>query len=213
MAYMVMVLGTARFSFMVPAGLRELQNMTALVFFDGHLVLSQAKTRVMMRAPSSLDQPQSLWPNENIVFNEYSFGNLSLSLVPDVMRIALLVFGQFRTWKYNLKANLRVMRTHMLHADVVDVFLLTERTGGYSEANEKEIRKIFDEFDFTVVKMWFWEDFEHLHHASLESEQAYERACSGQMGFARFVGHQWFRRYTILNLFSAHARCVRPAFM
>jgi len=65
--------------------------------------------------------------------------------------IVLMVYGQFRTYKKNLRNNLKMLepifKNHNIH-----VFLLTDKKseGNYSIKAEEEIKDIFKEFNFTI---------------------------------------------------------------
>ena len=75
--------------------------------------------------------------------------------LPSVLRVALLAFGRLRTYTKNLQPNLQVLRSHLLHSDIVDVYVLTERSSQcYSQQNEREVVDLFSRFSFNVVKLW-----------------------------------------------------------
>ena len=57
----------------------------------------------------------------------------------------------------------------------------------------------------TITKCRHWEDL--LFHAESQAvEEAYSAACAGQHGYASFVGHLWYRRLLLFELFANHSK-------
>jgi len=84
--------------------------------------------------------------------------------------VALMIYGQFRTYATNLRENVRMLAPIFIDK-VVHVFVLSNKlaSGNYSEQNENEIRGIFDEFGFNIC---FFDYVENLDSTHAENERA-----------------------------------------
>jgi len=78
--------------------------------------------------------------------------------------IALMIYGQFRSYAANLRENVRMLAP-LLKDHVVHVFVLSNKlaAGNYSEQNEREIRGIFDEFGFNICLFEYVENLDSVH--------------------------------------------------
>lgn len=80
----------------------------------------------------------------------------------DRKNIALLVYGQFRNYKDNLRNNIKMLepifKTHNIH-----VFVLSDKkeSGNYSKENEKDIQQIFKEYFFNVDVFTYVEEYDN----------------------------------------------------
>ena len=74
--------------------------------------------------------------------------------------IALMMYGQFRNYKDNLTNNISIIAP-ILKDYKVNVFILTEKTGNYSSANEKEVIDIFKKWNFNVCFIKYIEDIDN----------------------------------------------------
>jgi len=81
--------------------------------------------------------------------------------------IALMVYGQFRTYATNLRENVRMLAP-LFKDNVVHVFILSTKlaSGNYSDQNEREIRGIFDEFGFNLCLFEYVENLDSEHAAN-----------------------------------------------
>jgi len=82
-------------------------------------------------------------------------------------KVALLVFGQFRTAKLVLEYNLReIKKSFNNQTDIFyDVYILTDKktTGNYSKLTENIVNNIFKENQVEIKLLSFWEDL-NLYH-------------------------------------------------
>lgn len=77
--------------------------------------------------------------------------------------IALMVYGQFRNYKKNLRNNICMLEPFLnLNNTIVHVFLLTDKKkeGNYSSENENEIYGIFKEFGYNISFIKYIEDYD-----------------------------------------------------
>ena len=111
------------------------------------------------------------------------------------MKIAILIFGQFRSYKKNLRENLKNIK-FITDNNEIDIFILTDKKGNYSENNENEIKDILKDFDIKFIK--YWEDLVEFHNDEIENKKRYDNSCKHKKGKHPFTSNLWFRRY-ILN--------------
>jgi mannosyltransferase OCH1-like enzyme len=102
------------------------------------------------------------------------FDTLKQSQLTQPKNIALMIYGQFRTYASNLRENIRMLaplfgfgRMQSLPCNV-HVFVLSNKlaSGNYSERNETEIRSIFDDFGFRVCFFDYVENLGGIHAAN-----------------------------------------------
>ena len=81
--------------------------------------------------------------------------------------IALMIYGQFRSYAANLRENVRMLAP-ILKDSVVHVFVLSNKlaAGNYSEQNEREVRRILDEAGFNVCFFEYVENLDSDHTAN-----------------------------------------------
>lgn len=118
---------------------------------------------------------------------------------PNKKSIALMIYGQFRTYKNNMRRNIEMLkpllRTHNVH-----VFILTDKleSGNYSIENEKEIRDICKEHYFNLHFIRYIEDYDNseeneVHHKYFNSIQHYR-------GSDNFAPRLIYRKYLLNKL-------------
>ena len=89
--------------------------------------------------------------------------------------VALMIYGQFRSYAHNLRENVRMLAP-VFRGKVVHVFVLSNKlaAGNYSDQNEREIRGIFDEAGFHLC---FFDYVENLGSRHAASERAAHDSC------------------------------------
>lgn len=73
-----------------------------------------------------------------------------------MVKIALYLYGEFRTYKQNLRHNINMLAP-ILNNHQVYVFILSDKRS-YCDESEKEIRGIFSEYGFTVAYFDYTEE-------------------------------------------------------
>jgi hypothetical protein len=117
------------------------------------------------------------------------------------MRIALQIFGQYRSYKRNLEKNLTNIQPSILQNNEVEAFILTDKNKNsfYSKDNENEIVEILKKFNIKVIFIKLWEDSTNdIFETEEKLQLAYINACKNKKGFNVFTPNLWYRRY-ILN--------------
>jgi hypothetical protein len=120
------------------------------------------------------------------------------------MKLGLLVFGQFRSYKTWFPYNLQQIRTQFPDAEI-DIFILSNRlsTGNYSKEAEEEIKLMCAHFNITIKLFTFWEDHPHLHEAD---KNIYEYNTKVFMKGIQpsynndWMMNMWFRRYCLWKM-------------
>ena len=111
--------------------------------------------------------------------------------------IALMMYGQFRSYKNNLQHNLKMLYP-ILKDYNVNVFILTEKSGNYSLDNEKEIINVFKQWNFNVCFIKYVEDIDDD-----EEEKYYWNFIKNKKnnkGYANdFVPRLQYRRNYLVN--------------
>ena len=110
------------------------------------------------------------------------------------------MFGQFRSYKYNLKNNLDAIYNSLLLNNEVDVYILTDKkqTGNFSIENELEISNLLEEYGCKIIFVKYWEDLTDYHNEDKIKENKYNLECLNNRGKNKFTANLWYRRY-ILN--------------
>ena len=102
------------------------------------------------------------------------FETLKQSQLTQPKNIALMIYGQFRTYATNLRENIRMLAPLFGFGNMqsppcrVHVFILSNKlaSGNYSERNETEIRGICDDFGFNVCFFDYVENLGGIHAAN-----------------------------------------------
>jgi len=123
--------------------------------------------------------------------------------------VALMIYGQFRSYANNLRENVRMLAP-VFRGKVVHVFVLSNKlaSGNYSEQNEREIRDIFDEAGFNLC---FFDYVENLgsHHAA--NEQAAHDSYFASLKNKDDVSNEvipdiMYRKFVLNQIKNAHCK-------
>lgn len=123
--------------------------------------------------------------------------------------VALMIYGQFRSYANNLRENVRMLAP-IFRGKVVHVFVLSNQlaSGNYSEQNEREIRDILDEAGFHLC---FFDYVENLgsHHA--ENEQAAHDSYFASLKNKDGVNNEvipdiMYRKFVLNQIKNAHCK-------
>jgi hypothetical protein len=113
--------------------------------------------------------------------------------------IALMVYGQFRSYKRNLRRNIEMLRpiwkTHNVH-----VFILTDKleSGNFSEENEQEIRSILNDYSFQVHFIRHIEDYDNTEEN--ETANHFFHSIHHERGTSQFAPRLIYREYFLNQL-------------
>jgi hypothetical protein len=123
--------------------------------------------------------------------------------------VALMIYGQFRSYASNLRENVRMLAP-VFRGKVVHVFVLSNKlaSGNYSERNEHEIRDIFDEAGFNLC---FFDYVENLgsHHAENEqaAHDAYFAGLKNKDGVSNeVIPDIMYRKFVLNQIKNAHCK-------
>ena len=111
------------------------------------------------------------------------------------MNYAIVVYGQYRSFAKNLKRNLEEIKVPILNGNTVDVYIVTDRGGNYSEDNTARIISTFKEYGCNVRFVRLWEDLGEYHAQEKENARNYDGDCKHAYGKLAFTSNLWFRRY------------------
>ena len=114
------------------------------------------------------------------------------------MKYCINIFGQFRTFKLNLEANLEVLYDSIIKDNEIDIFILTDKCGNYSIENEEIMFKIFNKYNCNIKFIKFWENCSQYHEQEKKVENNYKNNCKHNRGKQKFTANLWYRRH-ILN--------------
>lgn len=89
-------------------------------------------------------------------------------IIQEPKHIALMVYGQFRSYKQNMINNLHMLEP-ILKSHIVHVFILTDKlmSGNYSIENEAEILSIFKDYNYNV-------EIDYIENYDINEEKAFE---------------------------------------
>ena len=127
-------------------------------------------------------------------------------------KIALLVFGQFRTASIILEHNLKEIKKSFGNETDVSyhVYILTDKepNGNYSELTLSRVQNIFSQQQTEVKLISYWEDMKQFHAKDTEIMKHYIRIGEGKQGYGEkmwFTANMWYRRYVLWTLFLGNA--------
>jgi len=125
------------------------------------------------------------------------------------MRVAVLIFGQFRYFNEILDTNIQEIKKTFPGASI-DIFILSNRlrSGNYTEENEQKVRNILEKNGTTIRMFRFWEDLVEYHaydtevfeyYTNLVNRNAYR--MQGLHHNIRWHANIWYRSYILWKLF------------
>ena len=138
-------------------------------------------------------------------------------------KVALLVFGQFRTASLILQNNLEeIKKSFNNHPDFeYHLYILTDRepNGNYSELTLNRVQNICSKNQVEIKLLSYWNDLVEYHDKDKEITRNYIAIGQGKAGYGEkmwFTASMWYRRYVLWKLFLAtsteeydHIICTR----
>jgi mannosyltransferase OCH1-like enzyme len=120
--------------------------------------------------------------------------------ITNIKSIALLIYGQFRTYKNNLRQNI-ISLWPIFENKIVYVFILSDKNiqGNYSSNNEKEILDIFNEFNFNVQFLYYIEDIINTDE-KIYCDNFYQIIKNNDEISNNFVPNLMYRKYLLNKL-------------
>ena len=123
--------------------------------------------------------------------------------------VALMIYGQFRSYASNLRENVRMLAP-VFTGKVVHVFVLSNQlaSGNYSEQNERDIRGIIDQAGFNLC---FFDYVENLgsHHAASEraAHDSYFAGLKNKDGVSNeVIPDIMYRKFALNQIKNAHCK-------
>lgn len=117
--------------------------------------------------------------------------------------VALMVYGQFRNYKKNLRNNIRMLEPFLNTNDInVHVFLLTNKLkdGNYSPENENEILSIFKEFNYKIGFVKYIEDCNTCGEEEIVYDQFMTNIKHDKGVYSNFLARAIYRKYLLNQL-------------
>jgi len=130
--------------------------------------------------------------------NDLKLSAVKYSIVQ--MRYCIFIYGQFRSFVYNLENNLNSIYESILKNNDIDVFILTDKQGNYSADAEDMIGLIFEKYKCNVKFIKYWEDCTEYHNKEQINQDKYNRICKHNGGKHHFTSNMWYRRYVANEL-------------
>jgi hypothetical protein len=177
-------------------------NIHLLKFEDGIEYFKDLNGNVLGQNKCGNPDILRLYKNECQKLNNYISWTECQQLYKPSQRknIALMVYGQFRSYKNNLRRNIQmlepIIKTHNIH-----LFVLSDKktNGNYSPENEKEIREIFKEFYFNVHIFYYMENYDNINEEN-ETAAGYYENIRHENGSNPFVPNLMYRKYLLNKL-------------
>ena len=159
-------------SFVGKEGLHPPAGIHFLKFEPGTELVKNLQGRVLFQNKNGNHQIAHLYHEECCKLKDFvswvqCASPLKQSHLTQTKNIALMIYGQFRTYANNLRENIEMLAP-VFKDNAVHVFILSNKlaSGNYSERNETEIRRIFDEFGFRVCFFDYVENLDGIHAAN-----------------------------------------------
>jgi hypothetical protein len=119
------------------------------------------------------------------------------------MKLALLVFGQFRAWEDVLQNNLQEIKEQLTDCQL-DLFILTDKAKGsmYSQEAERQILSSLTQVpNLTLKFLKFWEDLTDLHTIDALMFDIGKAYTNGRINLKNYwMVNLWYRRYILMKL-------------
>ena len=202
-------------SFVGKEGLHARAKIHFLKFEPGTEFVKNAQNQVLFQNKNGNHEIASLYHAECCKLKEFvSWVQCSAPLALDsspwpIKHVALMIYGEFRTYADNLRENLEMMAP-IFRDTVVHVFVLSNKlaSGNYSEQNEHEIRDIFDEAGFHLC---FFDYVENLdsHHAANEqaAHDSYFAGLKNKDGVSNeVIPDIMYRKFVLNQIKNAHCK-------
>jgi hypothetical protein len=164
-------------SFVGNEGLHASAKIHFLKFEPGTEFVKNMKNQVLFQNKNGNHEIANLYHAECCKLKDFvswvqCASPIAATLTPNEGKknIALMIYGQFRSYAANLRENVRMLAP-LLKDNVVHVFVLSNKlaAGNYSEQNEHEIRDILNEAGF---RLCFFEYVENLDSDHAANERA-----------------------------------------
>lgn len=111
------------------------------------------------------------------------------------MKYAIIIYGQYRSFDCNLEKNLEEINTPILRGNIVDIYIITDKSGNYSTQNTNKIISTFKKYNCDVKFVKVWEDLYEYHKYEKENKMNYDKQCKHSYGKHNFTSNLWYRRY------------------
>jgi len=127
------------------------------------------------------------------------------------MQIAVLVFGQFRSAREHLVRNLQEIKKAFSGLDTPPTFhayILTDKleSGNYSEKNQEFVMEAFEEHNFSIKFLEFWEEFPECYVIESLLNGHMHKISEGKLFYrAEWAASLWYRRYILWKFFESFA--------
>jgi FkbM family methyltransferase len=161
-------------SFVGNEGLHAPAKIHFLKFEPGTEFVKNMKNQVLFQNKNGNHRIASLYHAECCKLNEFvSWVHCASPINAQTnaqTNVALMIYGQFRSYAHNLRENVRMLAP-IFRDKAVHVFILSNQlaSGNYSEQNEREIRDILNEAGFHLC---FFDYVENLGSQHAANEQA-----------------------------------------
>lgn len=166
-------------SFVGKEGLHAAAKIHFLKFEPGTEFVKNAQNQLLFQNKNGNHEIVKLYQAECCKLREFvswvqCSSPLSLDRPAPIKQVALMIYGEFRTYADNLRDNIKMLAP-VFRYSLVHVFVLSNKlaSGNYSEENETRIRRIFSDFGFHVC---FFDYVENLDGSHAETEHATHQA-------------------------------------
>ena len=129
-----------------------------------------------------------------------------------MQKVALLVFGQFRTASLILQNNFEEIKKSFNNQTDFEyhIYILTDReTGGnYSEISLNRVQTICSQNQVEIKLLSYWNDLIEYHDRDQKITKNYIALGEGKAGYGEkmwFTASMWYRRYVLWRLFLSTA--------
>jgi len=133
--------------------------------------------------------------NDYVSWTDCPIDNLYIKI--QRKHIALMVYGEFNSYRNNLRKNIQmlepIIKTHEIH-----LFILSDKKRNYSPENEKEIRDIFNEFYFHIHVFDYIENYDTIEEN--QTSDGYYNNIRHEKGSNPFVPNLIYRKYLLNKL-------------
>ena len=174
-----------------------LNNICFLKFEKNTEYVKDTNNNILFQNKNGNQNIINLYNNEYNRLKDYvSWLSSSSKIKKD---IAVMIYGQFRSYKNNLKKNINML-SPIFKNNNIHIFILSDKLeiGNYSKENEKEIINIFKEFNFNIHFFDYVENYNNIEENEILN--SYFKNIKNNNGTNKFVPRLIYRKYLLNKL-------------
>jgi hypothetical protein len=124
------------------------------------------------------------------------------------MKVGIIVFGQFRSYKKWLESNI-IELEKSLPGTSFDIFILSDKIakGNYSKEAEEYIRNTLHKYSINIKLFAYWEDQSYFHSTDIQMNSFNKTFVKNNVSYGNdWMVNLWYRRYILWSMVKSICR-------